>query len=212
MNAARSIGGRARTSRRDAILEAATRLFAERGFAETGVDDIGEAVGITGPAVYRHFASKHDLLVAVIERSVRTHDETTARALAESRGPDDRLAKLVHFTADACIDDRALTAIYWQERRNLPPDARQEIDALHRRMMDEWAAALREVRPDLTGSEARMAVHAASALLQSVANRDTSLSRRALHELLEGMALAALLTPAPAQHDGEVAPRAAAGG
>src|SRR3990172_3114367 len=42
--------------RREAILDAATHLFSARGYADTGIDDIGAAVGITGPAVYRHFA------------------------------------------------------------------------------------------------------------------------------------------------------------
>ena len=39
--------------RREAILDAATKLFSVRGFTESGIDVIGEAVGITGQAVYR---------------------------------------------------------------------------------------------------------------------------------------------------------------
>ena len=102
------------------ILDAATELFSEQGFSETGIDEIGAAVGITGPAVYRHFSGKHDLLVAVIERSVERLQHAVERALDEATSPDDALRRLVHFSVDACIDDRTLTAIYWQERRNLP--------------------------------------------------------------------------------------------
>lgn len=187
-------------SRRDEILRAATRLFADRGFSETGIDDVGEAVGITGPAVYRHFGSKHDVLVAVIEESVVGLHDTTARALEGDAPPEQALRHLVHCTVEACIESRALTAIYWQERRNLPPAARRRVDRLHRELTDEWVAVLRPLRSDLSDSDARMVVHAVSALIQSVANRATTLDRRRVHELLEGMALAALLESVPAEH------------
>jgi len=176
------------------ILDAATQLFSEQGFSETGIDEIGAAVGITGPAVYRHFSGKHDLLVAVIERSVERLQHAVEQALDEATSPDDALHRLVHFGVDACIDDRALTAIYWQERRNLPVRARARIDRLHRLIVDEWVEVLRQVRPDLDDSEARMATNAASALMQSVANRETSIGRDRLHDLLSTMATAALLT------------------
>lgn len=182
------------------ILDAATELFSEHGFSETGIDEIGAAVGVTGPAVYRHFSGKHDLLVAVIERSVEHLQRAVEQALDEATSPDDALRRLVHFSVDACIDDRTLTAIYWQERRNLPVRAKARVDRLHRVIVDEWVDVLRQVRPDLNDSEARMTTNAASALMQSVANRETSIGRDRLHDLLSTMATAALLTkdvPAP---------------
>ena len=54
------------SNRRDLILGAAIHLFHERGYHATGVDDIGEAVDVSGPAIYRHFASKEDILVEAI--------------------------------------------------------------------------------------------------------------------------------------------------
>jgi AcrR family transcriptional regulator len=53
-------------ARRQEILSASARLFRQRGFVAVGVDDIGAAVGVSGPAVYRHFRSKQDLLAEVI--------------------------------------------------------------------------------------------------------------------------------------------------
>jgi AcrR family transcriptional regulator len=49
------------------ILDASLRLFSERGFARTTVRDIARAAGITDAAIYYHFASKRDLLVALFE-------------------------------------------------------------------------------------------------------------------------------------------------
>src|ERR1700742_2300084 len=53
--------------RRAAILEAASDLFRERGFRATSLDDIGAAAGVSGPAIYRYFKSKHELLAVLIE-------------------------------------------------------------------------------------------------------------------------------------------------
>ena len=56
--------------RRELLLTAAADLFAARGFHAVGIDDIGEAAGITGPGVYRHFSSKQTILATLIERTM----------------------------------------------------------------------------------------------------------------------------------------------
>jgi AcrR family transcriptional regulator len=56
-----------RPARRASILAAAARAFAERGFADTAMDDVAAAAGITRLIVYRHFDSKQDLYVAVLQ-------------------------------------------------------------------------------------------------------------------------------------------------
>ena len=56
-----------RPARRAAILQAAAAAFAERGFADTSMDDVAAAAGITRLIVYRHFPSKEALYVAVLE-------------------------------------------------------------------------------------------------------------------------------------------------
>jgi AcrR family transcriptional regulator len=57
---------RAKADRRIALLSAAARLFAERGFDGVTLGDIGEAAGVSGPAVYRHVSSKQALLGAIL--------------------------------------------------------------------------------------------------------------------------------------------------
>ncbi|OBF15779.1 hypothetical protein A5725_02595 [Mycobacterium kubicae] len=58
-----------RAQRHELIEEAATRLFAEKGFAATTVDDIAQATGLTKPMLYRHFESKQELGVALMTRA-----------------------------------------------------------------------------------------------------------------------------------------------
>jgi AcrR family transcriptional regulator len=185
------------TSRRDAMLDAAAKLFSTRGYADTGIDDIGHAVGVTGPAVYRHFESKQALLVAVLERAVEHSAAIVPRVHAEATSPQDALQRLVAQTVAACIADRELTAIYWQESRNLPQAPREHFERVQRKLIDEYAEILRGVRPELSPSAARMAVYAASALMRSVANRESRLSEPELQRLLSTMASAALRSADP---------------
>jgi len=187
----------ARVARTEEILDAATRLFSERGFTETGIDEIGAAIGVTGPAVYRYFARKEDLLVAVVDRAVEHATGLAEAARAAAASTDDTLRRLVDGAVAVCIADRALTAIYWHEARYLPAPQRRRVERVQRDMIEDFADILRDTRPELTPSEARMAVYAAAALMRSVSTRATSLDETTLQAMLSTMAYAALLA-APA--------------
>jgi AcrR family transcriptional regulator len=56
------------TERRALIVEAAGRLFGERGYDATRLDEVAAAAGVTKPVLYRHFDSKADLYLALLER------------------------------------------------------------------------------------------------------------------------------------------------
>src|SRR5882762_1413847 len=57
---------RAKSDRRSQLIAAAERLVAERGFLAVRLEDIGAAVGVSGPAIYRHFSNKEALLVELL--------------------------------------------------------------------------------------------------------------------------------------------------
>jgi AcrR family transcriptional regulator len=175
------------------ILTEAAKLFFEHGFAGTGIDEIGAAVGVTGPAFYRHFSSKQDLLVALVERAVsRLQDVVDRAAEAADGNPEEALRLLVEYSADACVEDGPLTAIYTQEARNLEPEARHRLNRLHRRMRDDWVQVLGQINPELSSAELLLAVHAVSALQTSVATYRGTLDKERQKQLLTKMTLAAL--------------------
>ena len=87
-----------RRSRRDEILEIAVALFATRGYHGVSMDDIGAAAGVTGPALYHHFAGKEAMLVAALipvserllaggRERVAGHPDDPAAALAALAAP-----------------------------------------------------------------------------------------------------------------------------
>src|SRR5271157_6285208 len=80
---------------REAIMAAATDLFRTRGFRETSLGDIGAAAGVSGPAIYRYFKSKGELLSVLIEEASVTWRETVDEVLNEDMPPMATLELLI---------------------------------------------------------------------------------------------------------------------
>jgi AcrR family transcriptional regulator len=180
-------------TRREAILSEAARLFHHNGFHETGIDDIGSAVGITGPGVYRHFESKQHLLAAILDRNMQRHQDIVAKVNVMGLAPAAALEKLVQLSAAELAHNRDAAALYFQEARNLPPDELTRYTRIQRSLITEWVKLLRECRSGLSDEDARVAVRAAGGLLNSVGYFTTTMSPDRLAELMAKMALAALM-------------------
>ena len=152
--------------RRAQIRREAARLFAERGFLGVGVDEIGRAVGISGPGLYRHFAGKDamlaDLLIGISERLL----EQGRRAVDASADPREALESLLQCHIDFALDESALITLHDRELLNLPDRERRQVRSLQRQYVELWVGVARDVFPGL-GEEARPAVHAVFGLLNS---------------------------------------------
>jgi AcrR family transcriptional regulator len=82
----------ARTERRELIEQAAAQLFAERGYADTSLDDVAAAAGVSRPVIYDHFATKRGLHDALMARHLRELMEfIAARTMDEHGGLESRL-------------------------------------------------------------------------------------------------------------------------
>jgi AcrR family transcriptional regulator len=76
---------------RERILDAATELFATRGYAGAGVDRLAERSGIAKTAIYYHFGNKEGLLAAVLERTATQWIEGIQQAALQAGDPLERL-------------------------------------------------------------------------------------------------------------------------
>ena len=179
-------------SRRDQIVATAATLFAERGYHGVSVGDLGAACGISGPALYRHFASKDAVLAEMLVGiSVRLLAEGRRRAAAADTA-EDALAALVSWHVEFALEHRALIVVQERDWPSLPDATRDRVRTLQLRYIDVWVEALRRVRPELDRPTARASCQAAFGLLNSTPH-SARLSEQRMHELLERMALAALL-------------------
>lgn len=177
-----------RTSARERILGQAVPLFRRYGFSGIGIDEIGRASGVTGPAVYRHFRNKEDLLYAAVGRAFEQIAAMVTRALAGASDADGALERLVDGYLRLVLAEPDLLAVCWGQKRGLSGDRRVTITRAERSCIDDWAGVLAQARDDLSEPEARAMVYAALGMLNGAAHADTAAGRA----LLRAMAVAAL--------------------
>ncbi|WP_030179851.1 TetR/AcrR family transcriptional regulator [Streptomyces violaceorubidus] len=183
-------------TRREQILKEAARLFAERGFHGVGVDEIGAAVGISGPGLYRHFPGKDAMLAELLVGISDSLLTGAKRRLAEADGVRDSgavLDSLIEGHIDFALDDRPLITLHDRELDRLRDADRKMVRQLQRQYVELWVGVLREVYPALAEPAARSAVHSVFGLLNSTPHlgRPGSLPGRAvtaslLHRMARG--------------------------
>ena len=81
--------------RKEQLLDVALELFARYGYARTTTSQLAKEAGVTEPIIYRHFASKKDLFIALIERTGRETLSQWQRDLKGAEDPAERLQMLL---------------------------------------------------------------------------------------------------------------------
>jgi AcrR family transcriptional regulator len=182
----------ATTSRRQQIIEVAAELFAERGFHGVSIYDLGTAMGTSGAALYKHFASKDALLGAMLVGiSERLLSEGQARAdAAAAEGPQAVLAALVEWHVEFALTHPALITVQFRDLASLGEEDRRTVRRLQRRYVERWVDAISSA-VGADEAHARSAAHAVFGLINSTPH-SARLGRDDMAGLLQRMALAAL--------------------
>ncbi|MBD0861190.1 TetR/AcrR family transcriptional regulator [Gordonia sp. zg691] len=140
--------GRARNSgpRSEQIVRAATSLFQDAGYRNVSIEQIGAAVGLTGPAVYRHFPGKHDILVQALWTHSDLVEQLTVDADARGTTPSEQLDLFLDGLGDLTVTRDAST-LWRREKRHLQAAQAGLLDAravfLHQHLESKISA----VRP-----------------------------------------------------------------
>jgi AcrR family transcriptional regulator len=183
-----------RRSRRDEILEIAVGLFATRGYHGVSMDDIGAAAGVTGPALYHHFAGKEAMLVAALNPVSEGLLAGSEARVAELAGePAEALRSLVEFHVGFALANPAVIALHLHELDRLPEEPRRQIRRLQRLYVEVWVGVLTAARADLDAPEARVLAHAAFGLMNSTPFLGGEVDRGRRAGLLRAATLSALL-------------------
>jgi AcrR family transcriptional regulator len=181
-------------ARKERILSAAADLVARHGFTAVSMEDIGDAVGITASAIYRHYESKSAVLVAMLDRVVdkllRDAQAIASGGLADPRAA---LARLIDGYIDFVINDRDAAQVYFREVAQVPPDDRRRLRRNQRLYVEEWVLLLTELRPGIDDPTARALVHAAIGVMQSTLWYSAGLPEDRLRGLLRDAALRVLI-------------------
>lgn len=181
--------------RRDLILKVAAQLFAENGFDSVSINEIGIAAGITGPAIYRYFASKEALLVSVYKRLYERFSDGIGAILSEEAEPWESLERLIDLQVTQAMEEPEKIRIVDSEGRHLPLNEAAEFRVENRRLLSVWTDVLGRARPDLSRLQCEVTVHALLAMINSIANRrGQNWELEGVRDHLRAMALSAVST------------------
>lgn len=115
-----------RNTRSD-VVDAAGRLFAERGYHGTSMRDLGKELGLSGSSLYSHVDSKQDLLVEVVEEGARLFEASAQYALSTDGKAVDRFDALVTGHVDVVLDNVDVARTFLNEARMLDAGHRRRV-------------------------------------------------------------------------------------
>jgi len=134
---------RRRTTRRRApeIIDAAARVFAERGFHGATTQDIADVLGIRQASLYYYFSSKEGALELVCQKGVEGFFEA-AKAIARGPGtPRERIADLIRSHLTPLTDRGDYVRVFLNERQHLPTESRRRVG--------KWSRGLEKIFEDV---------------------------------------------------------------
>lgn len=125
------------------MLDTAVKLFAERGYAGSTTAELAKAAGVTEPIIYRHFKSKKELFIAVIDRTSDLITKTWERQLRSAATPPKRLRRLIG--ANPLVSDRGQGIYRVIVQAMTEIDDPDILDAMQRHVTALHAFVTREV-------------------------------------------------------------------
>ncbi|OZD64242.1 TetR family transcriptional regulator [Rhodococcus sp. 05-340-1] len=158
--------------RRDDIVANAANIFAREGYANVGMRDIADAVGIKGASLYHHFPSKEDILFAICLTVTQEPAEENLPLLDAAGTPTERLSSLVRAHLVHLNRRRVEYIVGLHELASLTPEHRTVIEdyrrQYQRRVRDVITAGMRS--GEFTVPDARLASFALTDMLNGISN------------------------------------------
>lgn len=147
-----------------AILNAAAALFQERGFAAVGVDEIGKQAGVSGPAIYRHFKGKDEILAALFDEGL---DDLFRRTGGSFDDPWTELRHVASQHAQFVLENTRLASVCMREGRSLTGSHVRRFQRRASAYLSRWGEMLHRCYPEAEEDAIRAAVYAALGALNA---------------------------------------------
>lgn len=111
---------------RQGIIEAAARIFSEKGYHATSMQDIAEAVNLQKASLYHHFSSKQEILAAILEQALDLINNQLEAVTCQSLSPDEKLRQAMVTYLQTIAENKNLSAVLLLELRALDPGLKDE--------------------------------------------------------------------------------------
>jgi len=115
---------------RQEILRTAARLFQQRGYDATSMNDVAAALKLSKGGLYHHFQSKDEILFEIMNHAMEITDERVLNPVRAIADPEDRLRALIRLHIEVVLSprDREITVML-HENHPLPPSLRKRINS-----------------------------------------------------------------------------------
>jgi TetR/AcrR family transcriptional regulator, cholesterol catabolism regulator len=115
---------------RQEILRTAARLFQQRGYHATSMNDVASALKLSKGGLYHHFQSKDEILFDLMDHAMNITQERVINCVRDIADPEERLRMLIrrHIEVVLSVRDREITVML-HENHPLPPSLRRRINA-----------------------------------------------------------------------------------
>ena len=141
--------------RREAIMETAAKLYAERGFLGASVSEIASACKTSKSLIYHYYPSKEDILFDVMDSHVQSLVEAAREIESGTEPVDGKIRSVAVALMILYAGAEPNQKVLLNELGNLPPERRVIIVDHQRQLLDLMDRLLLEIRPDLTNDKPR---------------------------------------------------------
>lgn len=142
------------------ILDAAAKLFAERGFHRASISELAAACDFSKSWLYHYYDSKEAILFALLSEHLADLTAVGDSALAAHDDPEDQFRAYVRAVMVLYADRLAHHTVLTRDMEFLPDDMREKIRAQERRLVERFVGLLRRLRPEISEEPARQKPYA----------------------------------------------------
>lgn len=133
-----------RSAKREQILDIAVRLFAERGYRATTIEDIMDNLGVTGAAFYYYFKGKEAVLAAIFDEAMTQVERELAITLEMKLRPEDALERIIATHTRVIGERRHLSMVLFHDARELSAKLARQVSERER----TYTESIRDVYRD----------------------------------------------------------------
>jgi TetR/AcrR family transcriptional regulator, cholesterol catabolism regulator len=133
---------------RQGILEAAARIFSEKGYHATSMQDIADEVNLQKASLYHHFSSKQESLFDILDEALDLINTRLEGVLSQSLSPDEKLRQAMISYFQTIAENRNLSAVLLLELRSLDPDLKINQAARREKFERIWRDLIIEGKQD----------------------------------------------------------------
>lgn len=158
----------AKAERRVDLLRAAAQIMADKGFHAMRLEDLGEAVGISGPAVYRHFSSKEEILTELMTGISQKLYAEADRITEELSDPKQQVQALIDLQIDFAISEPELIRLHNRELFRMGEQGREDVRKAQGGVLKIMATALANYDQHYQGEVGRVTAQLIFGMINSL--------------------------------------------